>query len=148
MADCPRLCQAGCEWCLDPPELRPVLARHYERVKRLAPMLSIGIQSTTLAAVLYGLVAWRGVGPWFPVVAVVGIVVLAAFGAWAYYEVFGMREYERRAQMALNPTDLERITPKEAALLELVLEVLAASGADAEAVRRAREEVRERRLEA
>lgn len=104
---------------------RDALALHYERLKRLAPLLSLGIQASTLAGVLFALVAWRGV-PALSVVAFLAVIVAGAVAAaWFWYEVIGMKDSEERARIAMNPRDLGVLTPKECVLIRLLLLALA-----------------------
>ncbi len=75
-------CSVGQPVTKESVDVRPWLAMRVEQWKRVAPMASLGIQGVTLAGVVYGLVAYRGVHPAFmgllflAVVAVLGGGVL------------------------------------------------------------------------
>lgn len=102
-------------------ELKAFLALRYEQTKRLAPAISLLIQAATLSSVLYGLLAWRGVGAWVVPGIFVLILCFALGAAWLYYDVLGMREHERAALLNLDPMQQDRLTPKERLLLARVL---------------------------
>jgi len=119
------------------------VALRYEQMKRLAPAISLCLQSATLAGVIYGLVAWRGMGLWLAPAIAAGLLGGAAVAAWLYYDVLQMRVSEREAWLHLDPYQHDRLTPKEAKLLHLAV---AAMGGDEDALLSLEDAARCRRL--
>lgn len=104
--------------------LKEILALRYEQTKRLAPAISLIIQAATLSTVVYGLISWRGVGPWILPAIFLAVVFFGVGASWAYYDLLDMRRYERAALMNLDPMQQDQLTPKEAKTLALLHDAL------------------------
>ena len=107
-----------------PVDVRPWVAMRVEQWKRIAPMVSLGLQSATVAGVFYGLVAWRGIHP-AAVLAFFAVVLSGAFvTAWLYYGPMNMRPAEQEARFKMDLRDQNLLSPKEARLLGLLIRAL------------------------
>lgn len=118
---CAKCANRGCEWCQDPPAFRPWLALRYEQIKRLAPLISLGIQSATLAGVAYALLSPQN--PILLPLLMAAIVALASAAAALWYGPLGMRDAEQTARFEMDTRDQGRLSPKEKRLLLLWLRI-------------------------
>lgn len=104
-------------------KLRLAFSLALRRFMLLAPMVALSLQAATFSLVAADYASDIGISVRIGIpIFFFGAITLAIAASWAWVRWFAMNEADREAVRELDPYQNDRLTPKDAGLLQIYLD--------------------------